>query len=190
MISNIHSNYTASNSPAFGMALRKPAPELVDSFIKALNLDDKDSGKFCKKGLRQLEKELKNITQTDVVYIKEGNKNIFSVVSKDGKVLHSFDKSVKDKDAYKKGPQYKIYKIGADFEKCINDARDAHTKRERITAVFKGLYAMGKVLARVVINPKLTLPPELIAAAEKSKAIEKTHKANRAAQDFVDKILD
>ena len=186
MISNIHSNYTASNSPAFGMALRKPAPELVDSFIKALNLD----GKFCKKGLRQLEKELKNITQTDVVYTKEGNKNIFSVVSKDGKVLHRFDKSVKDEDAYKKGPQYKIYKIMADFEKCANDARDAHTKREGITAVFKGLYAMGKIMAKVVINPKLTLPPELIAAAEKSKAIEKTHKANRAAQDFIDKILD
>lgn len=177
----------------FGMALRKPSNKEMEGFVNAVGLNRKGlAGSLRKRGLNQLEKELRQCDQFDVRYAKVDGKHTFQVLNTaDGVVKKSFnaqsDNLIQDRAV-----------------KAIHEL-DEYKYDGTIKGFLKGIKIWSKTLAEgakvVLLNPKNLMPKALLTAAQESQNMERAYKLELKAQeeaakrqqkavDAVNKIFD
>ena len=76
----IRNNTPMMNAPAFGMAFKKPSPELMDDFVDYVGRGI--SGNRAKKALIQLQEQQAGNKYFDIVTLKQGDAVVFKVVPK------------------------------------------------------------------------------------------------------------
>lgn len=163
-------NSTQMNSTSFGMALKKPKD--LEAFVKATGADRVGiAGRIRRRGIQQLEKELKSCEHADVEFIRENGKNVYLVLNNHyngGKIITTFDK-------------YSDGLIMSPFNAAQNKIDDAIANKKGVrrflSVAANGLKVLYHTIKTITVNPKQALPSPLLTAAEESKKADKAIRA-------------
>jgi len=158
-----------SSNTSFGMALRRPSAEHVESFVKTLGIDKNDfAAKLRKSGLKQLKAENPGGKNFDVCFD----------LDKDGKPVFL----VRDTQSNEVVAQYKRGQEGLvkrSFERSgLKEEFDSFNGFNPKS--IKDWYKFAKLSAKslkeflklVIANPKETLPLPMLTAAKKAQELE------------------
>lgn len=168
----IRNNTPMMNRPAFGMAFKKPSPELMEDFVDYVGCGK--SGNRVKKALVKLQEQQAGNKHFDIITVKDGDKVAFKVVPKidaeKAKKMHG------DGEVFTQSVDSEILPHWRQATKKNNAAREALGEKPSFVrrafvetgCFFRELFAEVKAAA----NPMTELPGSLQAAAKKATQFE------------------
>lgn len=148
----------------FGMAFLKP--DDMEAFTKYVTHNRKAS--VVKRGIEQLRREQKNNKHFDIKYL-DSDEIMLCPKTKDAESVATaliYNKEVG-------GRLTKVQTISKSINKDLDSAEKSGSKLKSFTAMAKGLFKAIKLQVIKKLNPKYSLPKNLVLAADDATALEK-----------------
>lgn len=167
----IRNNTPMMQAPSFGMAFKKPSPELMEDFVEYVGKGK--SGRAIKRGLEQLQEQQAGNKHFDIVTLKQGDDIVFKVAPK-----------IEAEKARKMYPNGEIFERSQESYSPITKAMKKNSAAraalgENPSKVKKALVETGcffrELLGEIkaLRNPVNELPANLQDAATKATKLEK-----------------
>lgn len=158
-------NNTSSTQPNFGMAFLKP--DDMQSFTKYVTKNRKAS--VVKKGIEQIRREQMHNKHFDIKYSSDGDEILLVPKTLDAQAVATAWSYKGDVG----GRLTPLKQIRANLEKEWELAEKSGSNFKKAKVIGKMFFEVIKGRLKVKMNPKYSLPENLIFAAEDATAMEK-----------------